>query len=200
MQPGGVTTIEPPGESACSDEDLVRRAREGDLEARDELFGRSRDLAYRIAVRLLGQSDDAWDAVQDGFIKAFLHLGEFDGRSRFRTWLLRIVTNAARDVGRRRGRRPTVRLGDSSTDGADPSFEHDPAQNLHTADLRRKLDAALARLSPQIRESFVLFAEGEMSYKEIAECQGVPIGTVMSRLHFARQKLQRMFDDPNGAE
>ncbi len=194
MLQGGSPTIESPGSSSSTDEELVERVRRGDAAAREELFGRSFDVSYRIAFRLLGQADDAMDAVQDGFFKAARHLAEFDGRSQFRTWLLRIVTNAARDLGRKRGRRPTVRLADTSGDGVEPSFEEDPALGMHRADQRRKLDAALAKLSPAIRESFVLFAEGEMSYKEIAEIQGVPIGTIMSRLHFARQKLQKLIE------
>jgi RNA polymerase sigma-70 factor, ECF subfamily len=199
MQKGGVATIDPPDLSASTDEALVGLARAGDLQARDKLFGRWRDVAYRVSYRLLGSPDDAWDAVQDGFIKALRHLDEFDGRSLFKTWLFRIVTNSARDIGRKRGRRPTIRLADPSMGGPEPSMEDDPASDLHRADLRKKLDAALARLSPQIRESFVLFAEGEMSYKEIAECQGVPIGTIMSRLHFARGKLQKLLRE-SGAE
>jgi RNA polymerase sigma-70 factor (ECF subfamily) len=182
------------------DEALVELARAGDLDAREELFRRGREVAYRVAFRLLGNAEDAMDAVQDGFIKAFRNLDAFDGRSAFRTWLLRIVTNAAHDLGRRKGRRPALRLVDLDADGlgpggsgtstVEPSVEHDPSQGLHLADLRRTIDAALARLSPAIRETFVLFAEAELSYKEIAEAQGVPIGTVMSRLHYARQKLQ----------
>lgn len=195
---GGAMTIEPPGPSSATDEALIERVRRGDAAAREELFGRSFQVSYRIAFRLLGQADDAMDAVQDGFFKAARHLNEFDGRSLFRTWLLRIVTNTARDLGRKRGRRPTVRLIDAQGEGPEMAFDEDPAAGLHRADLRRKLDAALARLSPAIRESFVLFAEGEMSYKEIAEVQGVPIGTIMSRLHFARQKLQKLIEESGG--
>ncbi|RUL83645.1 RNA polymerase sigma factor [Tautonia sociabilis] len=182
------------------DEALVELARGGDPEAREELFRRGRDVAYRVAFRLLGNAEDAMDAVQDGFIKAFRHLDAFDGRSAFRTWLLRIVTNAAHDLGRRKGRRPALRLADLDLDPDNPggpgpsaiapSVEHDPGRNLQLDDLRRAIDEALARLSPAIRESFVLFAEAGLSYKEIAEAQGIPIGTVMSRLHSARQKLQ----------
>ena len=183
-----------------SDEALVELARAGDLNAREELFRRGRDVAYRVAYRLLRNAEDAMDAVQDGFIKAFRNLDAFDGRSSFRTWLLRIVTNASHDLGRRKGRRPALRLTDLDAEGessggsgaalVEPSIEDDPSKGLHLNDLRHTIDAALERLSPAIRETFVLFAEAELSYKEIAELQGVPIGTVMSRLYYARQKLQ----------
>jgi RNA polymerase sigma-70 factor (ECF subfamily) len=172
------------------DETLVDLARGGDRCACEELFYRYRNVAYAVAYRQLGHEQDAQDAVQDGFLKAVAHLQEFDGRSGFKTWLLRIVTNAAYDLGRRRGRRPTLAVADGENQGVEPACDDDPAQGLHQQDLRRHLDAALARLSPAIRQTFVLFVEGGLSYKEIAEAQAIPIGTVMSRLHYARDKLQ----------
>jgi RNA polymerase sigma-70 factor (ECF subfamily) len=129
-----------------------------------------------------------------------LHLNDFDGRSGFRTWLLRIVTNAARDSGRKRRRRPALRLYDGEANVPEPSEDDDPARGLHRADLRRVLETALDRLSPSTRETFVLFAEAGLSYKEIAECQGVPIGTVMSRLYYARQKLQSYLEGNEALE
>src|SRR5215471_7539120 len=88
------------------DELLVRRAREGDGAACAELFHRHRGDSYRLAYRQLGNEQDALDVVQEAMIKAFVALGDFDGRSGFRTWLMRIVTNTALDWGRRRKRRP----------------------------------------------------------------------------------------------
>jgi RNA polymerase sigma-70 factor (ECF subfamily) len=173
-----------------SDEELVRLAREGDRPAREELFRRHYEVACRVAYRLLGHEQDAHDSVQEALLKAVQHLNDFDGRSGFRTWLLRIVNNAALDTGRRRRRRSTLRLHDGESNGPEPAVTDDPARGLHRSDLRRMLDEALNRLSPATRTTFVLFAEAELSYKDIAECQGVPIGTVMSRLHYARHKLQ----------
>jgi RNA polymerase sigma-70 factor (ECF subfamily) len=192
----------PNGVAAPDDEALVRLARGGSRAACDELFQRHRGVAYRVAFRLLGNEQDALDAVQDGLLKAFSGLGEFDGRSGFRTWLVRVVTNAAIDLGRKRGRRAALGIspghGFGPADPADgdghrrpePATDDDPARGLHRDDLRRALDAALAKLSTPVRTTFVLLAEGELSYKEIAEVQNVPIGTVMSRIHYARQKLQ----------
>jgi RNA polymerase sigma-70 factor (ECF subfamily) len=176
------------------DETLVHRTREGDRRAREELFQRHWGVAYRVAYRLLGHEQDALDAVQEAFLKAVTHLDDFDGRSEFRFWLLRIVNNAALDAGRRRGRRSTLSLGDGNTPGAEPSCEDDPAIGLHRQDLRRKLDAALNRLSPPLRTTFVLFAEAGLSYKEIAAVLEIPQGTVMSRIYEARQKLQAMLE------
>lgn len=190
----------PAGIAAPDDETLVGLARQGSRPACEELFYRHRGVAYRVAYRLLGNEQDALDAVQDGLLKAFSGLEDFDGRSGFRTWLVRIVSNSAIDLGRKRSRRHAfgtsfggrsgAERGDNDAHHPEPSVDDDPARGLHRADVRRALDAALARLSPTVRQTFVLFAEAGLSYKEIAEAQNVPIGTVMSRLHYARQKLQ----------
>ena len=98
-------TAPPP---AASDEQLLGRLARGERGVLDELFVRHRALAYRVAYRLLGNEADALDAVQEGFVKALSHLTGFEGRSSFKTWLLRVVSNAALDLGRQRGRRETL--------------------------------------------------------------------------------------------
>ena len=185
-----VTAASPP---AQSDEQLLARFAAGEREALEELFRRYRVLAYRVAYRLLGQEADALDAVQDGFVKALTHLTGFRRKSSFKTWLLRVVSNAALDLGRKRGRRETLSL--STPLGEDPypgqPFSHpDPAGGLERADLRRLLDEALASLPEAQRRTFVLHADGELSYREVADVLGISIGTVMSRLFYARQKLR----------
>src|SRR6266852_5021104 len=104
---GMITVVSPP---AASDHELLARHAAGDREALEELFQRYRAVAYRVAYRLLGQEADALDAVQDGFVKALTHLGGFQGRSSFKTWLLRVVSNASLDFGRQRGRHETMSL------------------------------------------------------------------------------------------
>src|SRR5215470_2516913 len=93
-----------------SDDELLGRFAAGQLSALDELFRRYRQPAYRVAFRLLGNEADALDAVQEGFVKALTHLSGFQGRSSFKTWLLRVVSNAALDLGRQRGRREALSL------------------------------------------------------------------------------------------
>ena len=141
-----------------------------------------------------GTSKMRLDVVQEALLKAFSGLAEFDGRSGFRCWFLRITTNTALDWGRRRKRRPTQSLGEATPFLTEAASDDDPARRLYMQDLRRALDRALARLSPKIRTTFVLFAELGMSYKEIAETEEVPIGTVMSRINSAREKLQQTLD------
>src|SRR5271155_5493352 len=115
------------------DETLVRHARAGQNSAREELFQRHRGESYRYAYRLLGHEQDALDVVQEAMLKAFSALADFDGRSGFRTWLLRIVTNTAYDWGRRRKRRQNAGGSDASA-SYEPSIEDDPARRIHQQD------------------------------------------------------------------
>jgi len=186
--------LEAPPSVETPDEILVQRARERDASAREELFQRYRTDAYRVAYRLLGHEQDAMDVVQESLIKAFSGLDDFDGRSGFRYWFLRIVANTSLDWGRRRKRRPTLTIGDGRSTFPEPFLDDDPARRLHQQDLRRALDQALGGLSPKIRTTFVLFAEAGLTYKEIAETQKIPIGTVMSRINAAREKLQEALE------
>src|SRR4029077_15883033 len=141
------------------DDTLVRRARAGQNSACEELFQRHRGESYRYAYRLLGHEQDALDVVQEAMLKAFSALADFDGRSGFRTWLLRIVTNTAYDWGRRRKRQPRSGGDDGEATYRETSTDQDPARRLYQQDLRIALDQALNRLSQTIRTTFVLFAE-----------------------------------------
>lgn len=178
----------------CDDQLLARYA-QGDRAALEELFQRYRGLAYRVAHRLLGNEADALDAVQEGFIKALQHLNGFQRRSSFKTWLLRVVSNASLDLGRQRGRKELPSL-DALPAGQRTDLEPvavvDPGLSLHRADMRSALDAALAQLPLAQRQTFVLHAEAELSYREVAEVLNISIGTVMSRLYYARQKLRNL--------
>jgi RNA polymerase sigma-70 factor (ECF subfamily) len=175
-----------------SDEQLLACFAAGQRDALEELFRRYRTPAYRVAYRLLGHEADALDAVQDGFVKALTHLDGFRGQSSFKTWLLRVVSNAALDLGRQRGRRETLSLpGAAATDnGGGPTVPHDPTRGLERADLRRQLNEALDALPEAQRKTFVLHADAGLSYREVADTLGISIGTVMSRLYYARQKLR----------
>jgi RNA polymerase sigma-70 factor (ECF subfamily) len=181
-----------------SDDELLVQFAAGQRVALQELFSRYHQPAYRVAYRLLGNEADALDAVQEGFVKALTHLSSFQGRSSFKTWLLRVVSNAALDLGRQRGRRETMSL------DAGPATEADHArlltldetsQGLDRADLRAMLDQGLALLSPVQRQTFVLYAEAGLSYREVSEVMGTSIGTVMSRLYYARQKLRAFLSE-----
>jgi RNA polymerase sigma-70 factor (ECF subfamily) len=178
-------------QAIATDDQLLTRFTQGDRLALEEIFRRYRQAAFRVAYRLLGNEADALDAVQEGFIKALSHLEGFQGRSSLKTWLLRVVSNAALDLGRSRGRREAVHL------DALPGALHnrllcpdDTQQTLHREELSHLLSEALNTLSPIQRQTFVLYADAELSYREVAEATGASLGTVMSRLYYARQKLR----------
>jgi RNA polymerase sigma-70 factor (ECF subfamily) len=177
-----------------SDEQLIACFRRGNHSALDVLFQRYRAVAYRVAYRLLGNEADALDAVQDGFIKALSNLKGFEGRSTFKTWLLRIISNASLDLGRQRGRRENVFRSDSpkGTEFEPLAAPENPASELERADLRHLLQEALAQLPVAQRQTFILHVDGELSYREVADVLGISIGTVMSRLFYARQKLRTL--------
>src|SRR5256714_510815 len=146
------------------DEQLLSHAARGCKDALDELFRRYRLVAYRVAFRLLSNEADALDAVQEAFIKALTHLPSFQGRSSFKTWLLRVVSNASLDLGRQRGRRETLSLdawgarpaeGDGTAVSGQLLTEDQVGRGLEQADLRSALNEALATLSDVQRQTFV---------------------------------------------
>src|SRR5438309_10223211 len=152
-------TGEPHHGSSPSDEQLLARHATGDRSALEEIFRRYRQPAYRVAYRLLGNEADALDAVQDGFVKVLTHLPDFQGRSAFKTWLLRVVSNAALDLGRQRGRRENASAADPADGEGGPLVWDDPTLGLQRDDLRRALDAALARLPEPERQTVVLHVD-----------------------------------------
>ena len=174
-----------------ADEILLERSAAGDQSALEELFCRYRQPAYRVAYRLLGNEADALDAVQDGFVKVLTNLLNFEQRSSFKTWLLRIVSNSALDLGRQRRRRDALATqSDAIEIDAGALIWDDPTLGLERDDLRRLLGRALATLPEPQRQTFVLHVDAELSYREVADALGISIGTVMSRLYYARQKLR----------
>lgn len=181
------------------EEPLLTQARAGDRSAWQLLFQRHRDIAYRVAWRVLGNEQDALDAVQEGFIRAYRGLGSFAGVSSFQTWLLRIVYRQAIDLGRKGSSRRVLSIdqGEESLAAAlpDPHGDTDPAGPVEQAELAGRLARALGQLPADQRQAFVLHADGEQTYAQIAQAQGVPIGTVMSRIYYARRKLRELLAD-----
>ena len=182
-----------------SERDLVDRAARADSAAQHALFEQFRDAAYHTAFRVTGRHEDALDVVQDAFIRAFERLSEFQRESGFKTWLLRIVTNRALDLLRARKVRIAAPIATddehASAEPAEPETRSDPSRNAESLELSARLQSAIESLPPDQRAVFALYSTGEMSYGDIAAAVGVPIGTVMSRLFHARQKLQDKLGD-----
>jgi RNA polymerase sigma-70 factor (ECF subfamily) len=181
-------------EAAQRDAELVERLKGGDARALDDLFRRHRDAAYLVAYRLLGNEEDALDVVQESFIHAMRGIQSFRGQSSFRTWFYRIVTHAALDYRRWRTVRTT---GSLDAEGAvDPEAtgptHRSPAEESEANDLREAIDKALANVSEKNRAALILFALEGMSYKEVADVLGISVGTVMSRIFNARQRLREL--------
>ena len=187
-----LTVPAPPSDAA-----LLERLGRGDRNALDDLFRRYRAVAYRVAYRLLGREVDALDAVQDGFVKALTHLDRFRGHSSFKTWLLRIVSNAALDLGRQRKRDSRIPQAppDDGVERFGPANLPPPDAELARSDLRNVIATALARLPESQRQTFVLHVDGGLSYRQVADAMGISIGTVMSRLFYARRKLKMLLAD-----
>ena len=178
---------------------LVARAAEGDRDARHELFERHRHAAFRVAVRITGNEEDAFDVVQDSFIKAFEGLSGFQRGASFKTWLLRIVNNRSLDYLRSRKVCLAVSLDDGDERGPTgdllPAGGDQPDARLEQHELKKRIEQAMGSLPPEQRSVFGLCAGGELTYGEIAEIVGIPIGTVMSRIYHARRRLRAMLAD-----
>lgn len=185
----------PPSGPEDSDESLVARCRQGDLEAFETLFRRHHQAVYRAAYGVLRHREDALDAVQEAFTRAFRSLDRYGGRGSFAGWLRRIAVNLAVD-GIRRRPRGVVGSPPAGEAGADPAPRvpapgPGPGQAAETRELGHALNEALARL-PAIHRAVIVLKEIEgMSCDAVAATLRCSVGTVMSRLHYARKKLQR---------
>ena len=190
-------------ESADGDFRLVERAQRGDLGSYDELVTRHRGKIFAMIRNMIHQEADAWDLSQEVFIKAWQALPRFEAKAKFSTWLYRIAHNVVYDWTRKRRIDSAGELNDEifereridSSSMTTPSGGDTPDETMSRGELRVKIEAALAKLSEDHREVVVLKDVQGLSYKEIADVMACSIGTVMSRLFYARQKLQTMLKD-----
>jgi len=164
------------------DAPLVRRAQKGDRWAFEQLVERHQHRLFTLAARLLGSPDDAGDAVQEAFIRAWLGLSSFRHGARFSTWLYRICLNAVHD---QRAKRTTAPLDDI----VEPA---DPRDDFVTNELSGALQQALAALDEDYRAAVVLYDVLGCSYAEIAKLTGVAEGTVKSRIFRGRTRLAEL--------
>ena len=176
------------------DAELVQRALGSDAEAFGQLYERYRERVYRVAYHFVHNKADALDLAQEAFLRAYQSLATFQGRSRFSTWLLRIASNTCVDFCRSARVRRAGELDERTMtdDQRNPGTKDtpDPGRGLEREELREAMAAAIEQLSPEHRAVFVLHAVEGMSYRDIAQSVGCPIGTVMSRLHYARKRLR----------
>jgi len=199
--PSPTEGTEPAG--APADElELVAKAQAGDTAAFDELVIRYRQRAFSMIYNMVRNEQDAWDLAQDGFVKAWKSIGRFRGQSSFYTWLYRILMNVGIDWLRRKQIESGTEFDDTMglrnvEAGAvtAPRGELAPVERISDKEIRERIDAAIAKLSPEHRAAIVMREIDGLEYSEIAERMECSIGTVMSRLFYARKKLQAMLKD-----
>jgi RNA polymerase sigma-70 factor (ECF subfamily) len=183
---------------AMDDRDAIEAARRGDQDAFAVLVTRYQDQLFTMALRLLGSPTDASDVVQDTFTRAFTHLNDLRSET-VRAWLFRVATNCARDLQRKRVRRPEAPLENDEgkvIEMPDPALgpEHDAIAHESAATIRH----ALQQLPDESREVIVLRDVNDLSYPEIAAALRIPLGTVKSRISRARGQLVEILKNSPG--
>ncbi len=180
------------------DHRLIAECLQGRTAAFGELVRRYQDRLFNTVHRLVDNAEDAQDVVQDAFLNAYQSLGSFKGDSQFFTWLYRIAVNTAISLKRKqrvvyslRGARGEE---GSSSEPVDPSEFSRPEHAVEKAELERRVQGALNRLSPEHRAVLVLKDIDGQKYEAMAEILGVPIGTIRSRLHRARIELREILE------
>ncbi|MCG3195763.1 MAG: sigma-70 family RNA polymerase sigma factor [Candidatus Omnitrophica bacterium] len=193
-----------PEETTSRQRDLewVRRLKAGDLSALEEMVKEYQDRIYRLAQGLLRDPEEALDVTQEAFLRVHQNIGRFAEKSAFYTWLYRIVVNLCHDARRRAQRRrkefsldqyneERERDGEAALEIADPQGV-DPRDRGADEELEARVVEAMESLPEKHRTALLLREVENMSYEEIASATGVSIGTVMSRLFYARKKMQEL--------
>ena len=183
--------------------DLVRQAQAGDTAAFDQLVGRFRNRVFGMIYNMVHNEQDAWDLAQDSFLKAWKSISRFRGQSSFYTWLYRIVMNVTIDAMRKKqvkggGAEFNDEIQLKEIDPASRTVPHAdalPHERMEHKEIGGRIEAAIAQLSPEHRAVILMKEIEDMQYHEIAESLGCSIGTVMSRLFYARKKLQTLLRD-----
>jgi RNA polymerase sigma-70 factor (ECF subfamily) len=189
-----------PSRIAKDDEHLlVAAAKQGDTRAFEELVNRYEKKIFRVTMNITRNQEDAEDAMQDAFMKAYSHLKDFSGDSRFYTWLVRIAANEG--LMRLRKRRPNVMSLDEPVEGEEDLMPRElqdwgpsPLQRFAQTEMRDILSTAIETLAPDFRTVFVLRDVEELSTEETAKALGISVPAVKSRLLRARLKLREQLD------
>jgi len=195
-----VETMTAKDNSSADDQTLVRAAQQGDMAAFEELVARHRDKIYARAYSMMRNEEEAIDLSQEAWVKGWQRLAQFQGDSSFGTWMTRIVINLCLDQLRKQKRQRTesIEAMDAESGGVErqmPVITVNPTAGLERGELRQRIDRALGQLSYEHRTVLVLHEFEEMEYKQIPKTMECSIGTVMSRLFYARRKLAALLAD-----
>ena len=179
-----------------NEKDLIRKAKQGDMLAFEELILKHEKIVYNVALRMMNHSEDARDISQEVFLKAYRSLSNFDERSAFSTWLYRITHNTCIDEMRKRKGKQTYSLEEEleSEDGAmqrQVADESDtPEESLLREEQKSEILQALDTLSEEHKAAIILRDVKGLAYEEIAEILELSLGTVKSRINRARNQLK----------
>jgi RNA polymerase sigma-70 factor (ECF subfamily) len=178
----------------AADEALVKASQKGDTMAFEELVRRHSDKVYARALSMMRNEDEAVDISQEAWVKAWQRLKQFHGDSSFLTWMTRIVINLCLDQLRKhkRQRAESIELLDEEMGGVErqmPVVTVNPTEGLERSELRARIDRAMGQLTEKHRTVLVLHEFEGLEYKEIAKRMKCSIGTVMSRLFYARRRM-----------
>ncbi len=197
------------GKGAPSDAELVARVQKGSKADFQILVERYQQRAFAVAFQILKRHEDAQDVVQESFVKAYLSIDSFQGTSSFFTWFYRIVVNMAIDFRRKMGRkdRETISFDVEERDVIEQNISsglalqpENPLDSSLRAEQARQINKVLGEISEDHRAVIVLREVEGLRYEQIADVLGISKGTVMSRLHYARKRLQQLLTAVWGAE
>ena len=174
-----------------SDRELVQKCQTGEMSAFQELVARYHQKVFMVILGLLRNREDALEVAQETFFRAYRKINSFQGGSSFYTWIYRIAVNLAIDAQRRQKRNPLdFRESIDELMESQDEVAKDPFSDVYDKELRQNLISAINDLTPEHKAVIVLRTIEGLSYKDIGEILGCSEGTVMSRLHYARKKLQ----------
>jgi RNA polymerase sigma-70 factor (ECF subfamily) len=175
--------------------EVISRCQQGDQEALKEIFDKYHKKVYRIAYGVVRHREEALDIVQEVFIKLFRSIKNFKGRSHFYTYLYRMVMNTAIDHVRKTGKEFISSLDEEGSFEPSDQVERGPERILLQKELEERVKVAMDKL-PAEQKAALIFRDVEgLSYQEMAEAMGCSIGTVMSRLHYGRKRIQELLKD-----
>ena len=175
--------------------EMISRCQEGDQEALKGIFDKYHKKVYRIAYGVVRQREEALDIVQEVFIKVFRSIKNFKGRSQFYTYLYRMVMNTAIDHARKAGKQFISSLDQEGSFEPSDNVERGPERMLLQKELEGRVKLAMDKL-PAEQKAALIFRDVEgLSYQEMSEAMGCSIGTVMSRLHYGRRRIQELLKD-----
>jgi RNA polymerase sigma-70 factor (ECF subfamily) len=175
--------------------EMISRCQQGDQEALKEIFDKYHNKVYRIAYGVVRHREEALDIVQEVFIKLFRSIKNFKGKSHFYTYLYRMVMNTAIDHARKTGKQFISSLDEEGSFEPSDELEKGPERILLQKELEERVKGAMEKL-PAEQRAALLFRDVEgLSYQEMAEAMGCSIGTVMSRLHYGRKRIQELLKD-----